>query len=287
MNASGMKHPGIQRSASYSVRGNYPPMAPTPPPPANKKSAFVGPDDTDSDENIRRSAARSRRGSGDSSRMPKDRAHRQSSRDVLEDPVPATSSPAAHQTPKFSKSASNTPVMSGSPPRWELPRTNTMPTHANAARPAPGISRAQTFNTFEDSGMPRGRNRSRMQPQVEESDSDEYDRRTRDKKYRSSRLTHSPEPMRESVSRYAYEGNGRTRRKESYGDADAFAYVQNPYGGRVSEARIPASYRESSYVRPPMHRYPSVKTSKMYSPDDVRYSDYNNGPYRGEYAVRA
>lgn len=137
--------------------------------------------------------------------------------------------------------------------------------------------------------MPHGRNRSRMQPQVEEeSDSDEYDRRTRDKKYRSSRLTHSPEPMRnESISRYAYEGNGRTRRKDSYADADGYAYGQNPYGGRVSEARIPASYRESSYARPPMHRYPSVKTSKMYSPDDVRYSDYNNGPYRGEHAVRA
>ncbi|KAJ2979261.1 hypothetical protein NQ176_g3365 [Zarea fungicola] len=71
----------LYRSSSYSGRSPYIPAAPSPPP---TKKAFVM-DDTDSDDNVRRSRAPSRRGSGDAARLSRERSYRKGSNEVLED----------------------------------------------------------------------------------------------------------------------------------------------------------------------------------------------------------
>lgn len=266
----------LGRSASY--QGRFPiPAAPSPPP---TKKAFVS-DETDSDD-VRRSAAPSRRGSGDGPRLSRERSsYRKPSNEVLEDHLPASASSAARHTSSFNPAAGS-PPMASSPPRFDLPRTNTAP-QPGPSRPTHGISRAQTFSGFGDSAMPRGRNRSRLQAQVESSDSEEEFERERERRRRASRRTHSPEPLpREHVSRYQVDAGGRTRRMGSYAEGDTgHAFYAHAYPIRVSESRVPSGFRESSHsgAAPPT-RYGSVKTSKY---DAVRYSDYANYPN----AVRA
>lgn len=282
--------PGLQRSASYSPRNSNLPSAPTPPPANNKPFAMP----SDSDEDIaRRSSARPRRGSGDSPRTSRER-YAKGPREVLEDHIAASPSPASRHPPKFMNSASATPKMPGSP-RFDLRRTETMPVSPDPGHskpgPMPSISRAQTFGAYGEKPLPRGRDRSRMQAQVaEDSDSEEYDRR-RDRKYRSSRKsTHSPEPVRraDSISRYHYEGGGRTRRVDSYPNADPYGHFAGDYSVRMSDARRPSHVRESSYsASPGLSRYADdIVTSKAYSRDDINWSNnYVDRDYR-RYPVR-
>lgn len=260
--------PGLARSYSYSGRPAYPPAAPSPPPTQPKK-AFVM-DDSEEDDYVRRSSAPSRRGSGDGPRSSRERsAYRKSSAEVLEDQAPSAPSPAARRAASFSRS----PPMGGSPPRYDLGRTNSMPQPPNMSRPGPGIARAHTFAA---SDLPRGRDRSRAQAQVlpDSSDSDEeYERERAERKYRSRR-TASPEPAPQ-VWHYEVDPQRRTRRIPP-----PPVEIDSPHGHyvhaqpvRVAESRIPPVYRESSH--PPMassRAYPAnVKTSRY---DPVRYSEY-------------
>lgn len=263
--------PGPARSHSYSARPVYPPAAPSPPP-SNPKKAFVV-EESDSDEYVRRSAAASRRGSGDGPRASRERsAYRKSSNEVLDDNVRAVPSPAARHTASFSR---GTPLGS-SPPRHDmpLPRVNSMPQQPNFARPGPGITRAHTFATVD---MPRGRDRSRAQPQAHIESSDSED----DRRYRSRR-TASPEALPRDVFRYVEpEGSRRSHRSTKDADTGHAHYLHGGQPVRVSESRIPPNYRDPGYAMPPSNRYHNVATSKY---DNVSYSEYHS-PYHS--AVRA
>ncbi|TQV90978.1 hypothetical protein V2A60_008210 [Cordyceps javanica] len=262
--------PGLTRSYSYSTRSPYPPAAPSPPPTSGKKTTYVT-EESDSEEYIRRSAAPSRRGSGDGPRASRERAaYRQPSHEVLEDTIHVGTSPAARQTSSFSRSM----PMASSPPRhdMQLPRTNSMP-QPNFARPSPGISRAHTFAAPD---MPHGRERSRHQPQahIELSESDEdYERDRAERSRYRSRRTASPEPM-PSVFRYEVDGTSRRTRRMPQPPVEVdsghghYMYAQPV---RVSESRMPANYRESNHAPPSNGRYPNVTTTKY---GEVRYSDY-------------
>lgn len=180
--------------------------------------------------------------------------------------------------------------MPNSPPRRELPRTSTMPVDAAFVRPAPPITRAHTFNAFGEAA-PRGRERSRMHPQIEEeSDSDDaYDRRAHDRKHRSSRRHRSPEaPRPEKVNRYQVNG-GQAKLQRSYSrrlepEAEQVRYYSTSGNVPVSvtETRPSMPARESGYMK-----FPKVKQSKAYGQDDVQYSNYYDKPYREEYSAYA
>ncbi|PNY28580.1 Chaperone protein DnaJ [Tolypocladium capitatum] len=282
--ASRAKNGGLQRSATYHARNVQPP-APTPPP-------VVGPFALP-DEDVHRSSAKPRRGSGDGPRLSRERSYRASSREPLDDPIVVSASPG-RLAAQFQNVAPTSPVTSSSPPRRDLPRTSTMPIDAAFARTVPGIPRAQTFNSFGEAS-PRGRDRSRMHAQIdeeEESDSDdEYDRRPRDRKHRSSRRHRSPEAARpENVSRYQVDG-GRAKLQSSYSrrlepEAEQVRYYSTAGSIPipVTETRPSMPIRESGYSAPGM-KFPKVKTSKAYSYDDVQYSNYYDKPYREEYSA--
>jgi hypothetical protein len=175
-----------------------------------------------------------------------------------------------------------------------------MPTEATFSRPVPGVTRAQTFT---EGASPRGRTRSKMEPQVEidSEEEDVYeqererDRRARerdardargDRKHRSSKKHRSPERYREeprATHTYTYSlneegGAPRTKLSRSYTrrlDPDSDMY--DPYGsGARYVERPPLGARESSYsstygAPPPMSKFPKIRTTKL---DDVQYSKY-------------
>ncbi|KJZ77696.1 hypothetical protein HIM_02873 [Hirsutella minnesotensis 3608] len=277
--------PALQRSKTYHPRNLQPP-APTPPPMTSSASPFVTPDD-----DVRRSSGRTRREVGDSPRIPRDKPFRTSSREMVEEPLVMNASPTSRHAAQFSKSSATPPMAPSSPPRREIPRTSSMPVDASyVVRPVPGVARSQSFNIFAD-GTPRGRDRSRLHPQIqEESDSDDvYERHARDNdhKYRSTRQYRAAEP--ENISRYQVD-NGRAKLQGTYSrrldsEMDPHRYYSTSGGIPVVENRPPPPARESSYGNSGM-KFPKVKTSKAYGYDDVKYSSYEK-PYREGYAAYA
>lgn len=229
----------IKRSNSYANTRVPPPHAPTPPTPA-KASAYPPPkvEEYDySDEEIHRSSA-GRRGSAGLSRERS--TYRKSSRDVLDDPIPASSSPAARSIPSLKKAAAGSAAHMSSSPPWELPRSQTMPVGTAPPRGPPTRSNTELPN--------RGRYRTRYDVPVEE-DSDEHDRRAQ-RKSRPSRRTHSPEQIE---TRYQFDG-GRTYLVEGYNDDYPYHQIH------VSETRQPIYHREASYsASPSMSKYHNVK----------------------------
>ncbi|KAG5980070.1 hypothetical protein E4U55_004432 [Claviceps digitariae] len=286
---------GVHRSATYNVAPPVQPPAPTPPPihggggGGGHNAPFPPPPD---ENDARRSSAKPRRGSGgDDPRLSRERSYRDPSREALRDPPVVNASPSSRHAAQFSKTTSSgNPMMPPSPPRTDLPRTKTMPVPEPASsysRPPPGLSRAQTFSVFDHAGdYPRGRDRSRMQPQVEvESDSEEMYGRRRDRKHRSSRRHHSPEQQRtENVSRYQVDGS-RSRLHSSYVRHVDAEYVEPyPYYGHPADVRPSMPARETGYsATGGAAKFPKVKTSKSYGYDDVQYSYYDQ-PYHEEYA---
>lgn len=277
--------PGLQRSATYHVRTVQPP-APTPPPISGQSAPFAAPEDDDARRSSAKPSAKPRRGSGDDPKLPRERSYRTCSREALEDPPVVNGSPSARHTTQFPKTtATAAPTVPSSPPRTDLPRTKTMPPEpASYARPPAGLSRSQTFNVFGDSD-PRGRGRSRMQPQMDpESDSEEVYERRRDRKHRSSRRHHSPEQLRtENVSRYQVDG-ARSRLHSSYvRHIDPDMVESYPYYAHSPDARPSMPVRETSYsATAATAKFPKVKTSKAYGYEDVQYSYYDK-PSREEY----
>lgn len=233
----------IKRSNSYANTHMPPPHAPTPPTPA-KASAYPPPtveDYVPSDEEIRRSSAR--RGSAGRSRERS--TYRKSSRDVLDDPIPASSSPAARSIPSLRKTAPGTTAHMSSSPPWELPRSQTMP--VGVALPPRGPP------TRSNTDVPnRGRYRTRYDLPVEE-DSDDHDRRA-DRKSRRSRRTHSPEQIE---TRYQVEGD-RTYVINGFSEDYAYPHIH------VSETRHPHYHRDASYSSSP----------NMSNYHKIHYSDY-------------
>lgn len=261
--------PGLQRSSTFHGR-HHMPKAATPPPMRNRQPEFAEPEDMSPDEDIYRSSAKPRRGSAGESPLGRERGYRSGSRDPRDEPIIMTASPK--MSTRQSKNQS-------SPPRQPT-RTKTMPTspmpEATYTRPMPGMTRSQTFNVFSDEKGPRGRGRSRYEPQVTtvdpESDEEAY-RRSRESKHRGSRKTRSPE---------AYDGTRKTRSGSSRKDPDMgfYEYYAKP-GIRVVETR-PTMVRETSYSATPGSggaKFSKVKTSRTYSRDDVQYSKYPHEAY--------
>ncbi|KAF4983423.1 hypothetical protein FZEAL_1152 [Fusarium zealandicum] len=254
---------------NLAARGVQPP-APTPPP---VSSPFTAPE-----EEARRSTAKPRRGSAG------DKAYKKPSKEVLEDPIVADASPSTR--PHVQKSATSTGVPSGSPPH--PPRTSTMPTDAYA-RPVPNLSRSQTYSgAYPDTSDVRGRDRTRMQAQVVEDDSDdEYERHRRERKHKSKKHR-SPESRGEQVLQYRVDG-GRTTLQNSYSrnnpeaQGDSFSYYPaHTPGVRVVEARPSMPPRDGSYSQSAGYaKYNKYKSSKAFDYNDVQYSQYPS--YREEF----
>ncbi|KAG5933919.1 hypothetical protein E4U53_000821 [Claviceps sorghi] len=276
---------GSQRSATYAVPVQ--PPAPTPPPIHGHDAPFPPPDDNDA----RRSSGRTRRGSGgDDPRLSRERSyHGAPSHEALRDPPVVNASPSSRHAAQFPKTTSSgNPMMPSMAPRTDLPRTTTMPPQpvSYSRPPPPGMSRAQTFSVFDRSGdYNRGRDRTRMQPQVEvESDSEDAYGRRRDRKHRSSRRHHSPEQLRtENVSRYQVDGS-RSRLHSSYVRHVEPEFVESyPYYGYSADGRPSMPAREAGYSGASTAKFPKIKTSKSYGYDDVQYSYYDQ-PSHEEYA---
>ncbi|KAL7929801.1 hypothetical protein V8C35DRAFT_171632 [Trichoderma chlorosporum] len=257
---------GLKRSMTYAPRMTQPPAAPTPPPAPNQTSPFAVPDDDD----VRRSAARPRRGSTESNR-PRDR-YSKSSREPLAEPVVMSASPN-------SRHASH-PAMSGSPPH--LSRNNTMPADPASYPRAVPITRSQTYN-YGDATDPRGRNRTRYQSQIdeEEVDSEDVHERARDRRHRNGRREQSVD-QGYGESRYAGYESGRqpsySRRAEP--ESDRYAY----YSSGHNDSRPSMPVRDSNYsTSGGSTHFPKVKTSKAYSYEDVHYTPYHSQKPREEY----
>ncbi|QYT06099.1 DnaJ-like protein JJ3, involved inDiphthamide biosynthesis [Trichoderma simmonsii] len=254
---------GLKRSMTYAPRMNQPPAAPTPPPAPNQTSPFAAPDDDD----VRRSAARPRRGSTESNR-PRDR-YSKSSREPLNEPVVMSASPnnrhAAH------------PAMSGSPPH--LSRTHTMPADAQSYPRAVPITRSQTYN-YGEATDPRGRNRTRYQSQIDEEDADSddvRDQRARDRRHRGSRREQSVDQGYGETSRYpsGYESSRQPSysRRAADPESDRYAYHSSGY----NDARPSMPVRDSSYsASAGAAHFAKVKTSKAYGYDDIQYTNYHH-----------
>ncbi|KAF4471835.1 domain-containing [Fusarium albosuccineum] len=255
-----------------------PPAAPTPPP---VSSPFAAPD-----EDARRSSAKPRRGSSGEKGT-----YKKPSKEVLEDPIVADASPSTR--PHAQKAATSAGVLSGSPPRRDLPRTPTMP-NEGYSRQMPNLSRSQTYSGYPDPSDPRGRSRSKLHPQIAESDSEEdsYERQRRERKHRSSKKHRSPEPRGEHIMQYRVDG-GRTTLQNSYSrsaehqmESSSFAYYPSHAPGvRVVEARPTMPSRDATYSNGGYAKYSKYKTSKAYDFDDVQYSQYPS--YREELAYPA
>ncbi|KAI5468021.1 hypothetical protein BGZ63DRAFT_399548 [Mariannaea sp. PMI_226] len=233
------------------------PAAPTPPIPTGQSSPFPAPGVAD-DEDVRRSSAKSRRGS----------SGKKSSREVLVDPITVDVSPSARYAQKTA-----TEGLTGSPPRRDLHRQHSVPVD-NYTRPIPAMARSATY----DHSDPRGRDRSRLQPQVSlESDSDEdYERRHRERRHRKKHR--SPEPRAEHHT-YNVEGahaipmQKYSRSYEMQMPVEQFTYYPpNHPGVRVEHREASGSYRSSTtdYSGVPF----KVKTSKTYDVGDVSYSSH-------------
>ncbi|KAL6851785.1 hypothetical protein J3F83DRAFT_613297 [Trichoderma novae-zelandiae] len=254
---------GLKRSMTYGPRMSQPPAAPTPPPAPNQTSPFAVPEDDD----VRRSAARPRRGSTESNR-PRDRYRKSSREPVAAEPVVMSASPNGRHAH---------PPMSGSPPH--LSRTNTMPADASYPRAVP-ITRSQTYN-YGDGTDPRGRNRTRYQTQIdeEEVDSDEvHDQRARDRRHRGSRREPSVD-QGYTESRYpGYERQASySRRPEP--EPERYAYYSSGHDGRPAMPARDSNYSASAGPG----QFAKVKTSKNYGYDDVHYSAYHHQKPREEY----
>ncbi|PTB63487.1 DnaJ-domain-containing protein [Trichoderma citrinoviride] len=252
---------GLKRSMTYGPRMAQPPAAPTPPPLPNQPSPFAAPHDDD----VRRSAARPRRGSTESNRPGGDRYRKSSREPIPAEPVVMSASPNSRHAH---------PPMSGSPPH--LSRTNTMPADASYPRAVP-ITRSQTYN-FGDGTDPRGRNRTRFQSQIDEEDSDEvHDHRARDRRHHGGRREHSVDPVY-TESRYPYERQtSYSRRPEP--EPERYAHYSSGYDSRPAMPARDTSYSTSGGSG----QFAKVKTSKNYGYDDVHYSAYHHQKPREEY----
>ncbi|KAL7907894.1 hypothetical protein GGI35DRAFT_71566 [Trichoderma velutinum] len=254
----GAAGPGLKRSMTYAPRMNQPPAAPTPPPAPNQTSPFAAPDDDD----VRRSAARPRRGSTESNR-PRDR-YSKSSREPLTEPVVMSASPnsrhAAH------------PAMSGSPPH--LSRTHTMPADAASYPRAVPITRSQTYN-YGEATDPRGRNRTRYQSQIDEEDVDSddvHEQRARDRRHRGSRREQSVDQGYTETSRYPGSRQPSYSRRADP-EPERYAY----YSSGHNDGRPSMPVRDSSYsTSAGSAHFAKVKTSKAYGYDDVQYTPYHH-----------
>ena len=286
----------LRRAATYhaAVRSVQPP-APTPPP-AQDGSAFPAPEE----EEVRRSSARSRRGSAETApRMPREKTYRRSSREPSDDDAAyvINASPTSRHPMQFEMSGSP-PAMSTSPTSRKLPRTNTMPhaQDANYVRPVPSVPRSQTFSAYGEGVNPHGRNRSRLQAQIDEDsdddedDNDEYERHQQERRYRSGNKQRSPDggASEHTTKRYPINA-GRTGPPNSHPrhrnpDAEGYRYYQTSSPGvRVMENR-PSLSREASYASNGNGKFPKVRQSKAYSYDDVQYSNrYPQQPYQSDY----
>ncbi|KAL7955910.1 hypothetical protein V8C34DRAFT_230969 [Trichoderma compactum] len=253
---------GLKRSMTYAPRMNQPPAAPTPPPAPNQTSPFAAPDDDD----VRRSAARPRRGSTESNR-PRDR-YSKPSREPPTEPVVMSASPNARHAAH--------PATSGSPPH--LSRTHTMPADT-ASYPRAVPIRSQTFN-YGDATDPRGRNRTRYQSQIDEEDVDSDDvreQRVRDRRHRGSRREQSVDQGYGETSRYpsGYESSRQPSysRRAADPEPDRYAY----YSSGHNDARPSMPVRDSSYsASAGSAHFAKVKTSKAYGYDDIQYTNYHH-----------
>ena len=305
INAARVNGGGVPRRAkTYHGRT---PFVPSPPPAPGVASAYPSPDE---DEVRRSSASTRRRGSADLPKVPREKSYSKSSRERLdEEPIVREARPPPG-FPKSMSSAAAAAGLSNSPPR-PMARTNTMPHESTSSRPIPGMTRAQTFT---EGATPKGRMRSKMEPQVEidSEDEDVYERErererrlrdregvrdsrdsreprdVRDRKLRSSKKHRSPEryeeePRTTHISyKYARDDEGgppRAKFQSSYTrrldpESDPYGYAA---GARYVER--PSLARESSYsstYSTPVTKFPKVRETKL---NDVQYSKYPTATY--------
>lgn len=251
--------PSLPRAQTFQEPSTYfnPPVAvPTPPP-----AEYV-------EEEVRRSSARvsSRRPSNDVPIRPKEKVYasrKKSSRERI-DVIDAA--PRARPIPSFSKSHSTPPLVPESPPRPT--RVSTLPKEYSRPPPAaPSFGRTHTWAPGEDI------ERVRRPEYHYDGESDEEQPRPR----RGSRRGHSPEAAEPLSYRYRVVDGHKTAKMEpsyEYDDQPSGRRYSSGYGPKVVEAPRESS-RDAYYSSSSLH-FPKVKQTKMYTQDDVSYS---NVPY--------
>lgn len=291
---------------SYNVRYAEPPAA-VPTPPTAQNSPFAPPPISIEEDKPRRSSAKaSARRSSDTPRARDKSSHKKSSSGPREQPVPTNpividgASPRIAQ--QFAKAGTTPPAVPESPPRkTHLPRSHTE--DFSRTPPQPPLSRSQTYHysaepepRMADSRMdPRGRSRSRLQPQVVDEDSDDSERdwdhrRRRDRRHKTS----SPQPIPadypppSSRTRYSVN-NGRTVPMPSeqayYREESSPPPRKSSKSGAyyTSHARPSLPPRDGTYNSSGGGAYySSVKTGKVFSSEDVQYTNIPHSGYREE-----
>jgi hypothetical protein len=177
--------------------------------------------------------------------------------------------------------------LSDSPPRRDLPRTNTMP-DSGYVRPIPSVARAHTFSVGEH-GTPRGRHRSRLDSQIMEDDSEvdyDYDseqeeqrNRDRERRHRAEKKQSRKARSPKTTTHYHVEGGRATMqpahsRREREPTTASYYYMARPSMGS----------RESSYTTVSPASY-KIKQSRSYGISDVDFTSHRFAAE--EYAARA
>ncbi|PHH60987.1 hypothetical protein CDD81_953 [Ophiocordyceps australis] len=267
--------PSLPRQSSHASRHPWP--VPSPPPMPSQPPQFAAADD-----NLHRPAGRQRRGSEGSQWAASWARHKP--RDDTPDFPPGLGTPKQN---KFAKSASTaSPGMAEPGARREGQRHGMGPIDA-FPRAMPG-SRSPPFSPMAGYGedQPRGRQRSRMQSQIREEESNDVyaERRARDRDYerfpeRDRERDYDVKHHRTRSSRLPDDGRG-----ERYPDGSGRIKFETFTTSRRGE---PLAETKTYYSRPPMTGRGSsfnpanVRHSKLYSQSDVLYGDY---PATGIYA---
>ncbi|KAB5550906.1 hypothetical protein GE09DRAFT_1222724 [Coniochaeta sp. 2T2.1] len=257
------------------------------------------------DDAPRRSSARpSRRSSHDMTARSKEKLHSSSQKKSREDIEVIDTSARAERPgpprageriiPKFEKMSSAPPLSSmTSPPVPESPprrptRQNTVQEPVGYARPhlPPKLPRAQTFG-----GEKTDRYRPPLQVmvgEVEENSEDERDPYERPRRHRTRR-THSPEPV--TTRRYKHSGGVTTpiepvlyEQPDTYDHHDEYRSSRRHGGSSSYGPKVEMSRHDGpGYYYEPSTTFPKVKVAKVYTDDDVMYSDMRYPPSQGNW----
>lgn len=263
--------PPLGRSQTFQDPPTYARHVPSPP--AATAAVY------DDGDVARRSSARtSRRASNDQGARSQEKLYSPSQKKSREDiDVVDTSARAERMAPPRAaerifpvlKKSNSTPpipppVQPESPPRRPLRQNTAQEVHSRPPPPMPSMPRASTFTHGE---KPERYPHVIRGVLVESDDEGVYDDRRR---HRTSRRTHSPEPMK--TRRYRAKDGLVTPVVETVYEPEPYDH----YEDRPTARRHASSYREGPeyyYDSPAAAQFPKVKTSKYITPEDVQYSN--------------
>lgn len=240
------------------------------------------------DDDVRRSMARpSRRASNDLPVRSKERlstSHKKS-REGIE--VVETLPRGDRIVPVLQKSYSMPPpIVPESPPRHPV-RVNTAPQEVYS-RPSPAPPAFTRTGTWAAGDTAADRYPDTIRGVYEESDDERYDDRRRHR----SRRTQSPEPV---TRRYKTSGGSgikvvpvvEPQYEPAYDHHEAHRSSRKHSSSSYAPKVVDTGRAEYYYAEADAAPFPKVKTSRVYTTDDVTFSRYQPAPAQGSWGVAA